>query len=205
MRSFIFKEEWKDIVVDNTTYQISNLGKAINKKTGKLLKQFIDKKGYCSVHLNGHTKLVHRLVAEAFKPNPYNKPHIDHKNTCPWDNAVWNLEWVTPKENQNNPLTKEHIGKSLKGIVRSEEFKTKVSTTMKGMNSGKDNPMYGKLGKDNHCSKPILQYTLDDVFIKEWSCAAEVKRELGIQASNIGKCCLGIRNNAGGYKWKFKQ
>lgn len=62
--------------------------------------------GYLIVDLSGILKSVHRLVAEAFIPNPENKPCVDHINGNRADNRVENLRWVSHKENCNNPNTK---------------------------------------------------------------------------------------------------
>ena len=64
--------------------------------------------GYLQVTLSGIRipQLVHRLVAEAFVPNPENKPCVDHINGNRADNRIENLRWVTHKENCNNPNTK---------------------------------------------------------------------------------------------------
>ena len=77
-------------------------------------------RGYKLVKIrNSKTKFegslkVHRLVAEAFIPNPENKPCIDHVDTNPTNNCVENLRWVTALENQRNPLTLSKISNNIK-------------------------------------------------------------------------------------------
>ena len=69
---------------------------------GKELTQFSDSYGYLVVKVRvggrGVMKKVHRLVAEAFLPNPESKPQVNHKDTNKKNNRVDNLEWVTAKE-----------------------------------------------------------------------------------------------------------
>lgn len=124
-------EIWKPIKGYEGCYEVSNLGNVkslerkvesvrngkpfINTYYEKLLRQAIDNKGYYRVKLqkdrSKETRKVHRLVAEAFLGDIYNK-EIDHINTIKTDNRVENLRIVTSKENSNNPLTKAKNAKA---------------------------------------------------------------------------------------------
>lgn len=53
-------------------------------------------------------------------------------------------------------------------------------------------------------AKKILQYDLNNVFLKEWDSAMEIQRNLKINNSNIIACCRSKRKTAGGFKWKYK-
>jgi hypothetical protein len=94
------KEVWADISnYDN--YEVSNLGRVRNNKTGRILKAS-KKGGYYSLRLScskPKNYFVHQLVAQAFIPNLENKPQVNHIDKNGLNNKVNNLEWVTNKEN----------------------------------------------------------------------------------------------------------
>lgn len=111
-------ETWKDVVGYESLFSVSNLGNVKSKRTNKLLKQHINKKGYCTVATKIGGRLgkavcfkVHRLVAEAFLPPPhfdvvvdsdrtfYKKVIVNHKDGNKQNNSSLNLEWSTYQDN----------------------------------------------------------------------------------------------------------
>ena len=100
------QEEWKPIPGYEGLYDISNYGRVKSYQldsNGKILSPGKDGSGYLFVILckDGKTKLrrMHRLVAEAFIPNPNNFPQVNHMDECKENNYFGNLEWCTHKYN----------------------------------------------------------------------------------------------------------
>ena len=97
------EEIWRDISGYEGHYQVSNFGRVKSfHKGGRILKPGLVL-GYLKVSLNSGGKVaqrkVHRLVAEAFIPNPNGKPEVNHIDGNPRNNHVDNLEWCTQLEN----------------------------------------------------------------------------------------------------------
>lgn len=170
-------EVWKDVVGYEGLYQVSNLGRVKSLWFGKerILKLGRNIFGYLTVglHKNEQQKTckVHRLVAQAFIPNPNVLPEVNHKDENKTNNSIENLEWCDTKYNSNYGTRNQRISEKC--------------------TNGK-------------CSKPVLQYTLDGKFVKEWKSTRDIKRNLGYDQSHISKCCNGKIKSSYSFIWKYK-
>ena len=137
------REEWK-IIIERPIYSVSNFGNVKNNKTGLILKPFkVGSKGnqYYAVDIYPKKSVrVHRLVASAFIPNPYNNPEVNHKNGNHFNNSVDNLEWVTGSENCT------HAYRTLK----REKFFGAKNKTSKKIIRVEDNQVFGSLQEATH-------------------------------------------------------
>lgn len=188
-------EEWKPIEGYEWLYEVSNLWRIkslvdnhwLNRE--KILTWSISD-WYLRVSLcknkKHKNKTIHRVVATMFKENPENKPMVNHKDGNKLNCREDNLEWSTAKENTI------HSWKNwLSQISEKHHFKI-------------NHPMKGKFWKNHNSSIPIIQYTLNWEFIREWDSMADVYRELLIAVSCISACCRWKNNNSWWYIWKFK-
>ena len=195
-------EEWRDVVGYEGLYKVSNLGrvKSLSRKMKrgsgiwdkpiKIMTPPINGHGYHQVTLfsiDGKRKIkcVHQLVAEAFIENLNNYNCIDHINTNKTDNRVENLRWCDHKMNMNNPLTKAYIDQK--------------RTTYCFENWYREKQRYHQ----PH-GKQVLQFNLDESFVKEWRTISEAARAVGTSVQAISRCCNGIVKTSMNYIWKFK-
>jgi hypothetical protein len=180
------QEEWKPIEGFRGKYEVSNIGRVKSnnyhrEKREKILKPYTDTGGYYMVNLcfKGvrYPSRVHRLVANTFIPNPENKPYIDHVDTNRTNNRIENLKWCTMKENHQNKKT-----------IKNHSKASKVSWSK---------------GVYNKRLKPILQYTLDGIFVKRYNSITEAGKAIGKNSVNIGYCARMTDKNltAHGFIW----
>ena len=198
-------EIWKDVIGYKGFYQVSNLGRirSLDRTVergcsylpikGKVLTGHINGDGYHFIGLckNNIRKFlaIHRIVAQAFIKNKYDKPCIDHIDGNRLNNNVENLQWCTNKENMNNPISIKRMSKSLKGRSFSKTHKEKIGLANRNRTDQSKN--VAKIDKTSGKT------------IKVYPSLGEAYRQTGIHFSNISKVCKKKTKSAGGFKWEF--
>lgn len=175
------EETWKNIKGFGKLYQVSSNGEIrsfTSKNKGNKVKGWVQNTGYLTICLKNKKYSVHRLVAEAFIPNPNNYPIINHKDGNKLNNKVDNLEWCTYKHNYEEAI---RLG------LMKQNFPLKNNKTK---------------------AKKINQYDLQNTYIKTFECSVEAAMELKengikVNARNIRSVCSGERKTAGGFIWRY--
>lgn len=179
-------EQWK-IINGFEGYEVSNQGNVRNVMTNRILKNRDHKCGYLQVVLykdrKQKVKYVHRLVAEAFVPNPEGKEQVNHIDGVKTNNNIENLEWTTCSENIKHGFDI--------GVKRAD---------IEHLNKIRDNNI--KVIREKY-SKPVQQYGLQGNLIATFSSVREAERATGICHSAISRTCKGKYKQTGGFVWRY--
>ena len=127
----------KDVVGYEGLYAVTSCGKVWSYRNKCFLKPYTTKKGYMRVKLckDGEKKMcrIHRLVAEAYLPNPENLPQVDHIDNDKTHNYVNNLQWITNRDNCRKSNNKPILQYDLDGeLIREWECAADVGRKVKG-------------------------------------------------------------------------
>jgi len=170
-------KSWKPVVGYEEYYIVSSEGEVFSLRTNKIMREFNSPQGYKRVELNvggmAIKKSVHRLVAEAFIPNPNNYPVINHKDENPQNNNVDNLEWCTYKYNTN-------YGTCIERRVANTDY---------------------KYGFENARSEKVYQFDLEGNLVDVFGSMHEAERATGFDSGSISKVCTGALKQYRGYVW----
>lgn len=177
-------EIWKDINGYEGLYQVSNEGRVKSFYRNKIL----NLKGHPYVQLtlckNGKKEypLLHRIIWETFNGDIPEGIQVNHHDENKENNALWNLELMTPEANINYGNRNKKVSEKMKGIKPS----------IKAIQKSKD-----------LFSQKVYQYNLDGELVGVYPSMMEAERETKTRSGNISKCCNGKSKTANGYKWSF--
>ena len=206
-------------------YFVSNLGNVKNHED-RVMKPRKDKDGYMRINLydkdgKRKTHRVHRLVISAFKANSENKAHVNHINEDKTDNRLNNLEWATPKENNEHGTRKERTSNANKIKVKCIELdevfdsakdaalwlnKTNGASSITACCKNKQKSAYGYTWKYVNpkeqitvTNKPIFNITTNTKYAN----AVEASKAYGqVKTDYIYKACR-YGNTCGNCQWCF--
>ena len=118
-------------------YEVSNLGKVRNIKSGRMLKPHLNHNGYLKHHLYRHDKqkelFLHRILAIAFIDNPGKKPQVNHIDENKLNNDLSNLEWCTGRENLVHGTRTKRVAEKLSKKVIQLDLNDNILNVFKSM------------------------------------------------------------------------
>ena len=180
-------EKWVNIE-NHPSYFISNFGRVFSKKSNKVMKnRVVSKNGYQQITLDNSQLLVHRLVAQAFIPNPNNLPCVNHKDENPGNNDFRNLEWCTYKYNSNygtNPI--RHSKKMLDRYDNDPDWKSDCIKRLAEIQKKK--------------RKRVVQLDKFNNYLKTYESSYATEKD-GHLSVHVCDCANGKRKTHHGYKW----
>ena len=172
-------EEWKDILGYEGLYRASNLGRI---------------KSLERINARGH-----RLKEKILKPRLVSEYYLIglRKQSIQKKYLVHRLVWEAFNGSISEGLQVNHIN----------EVKTDNRLSNLNLMTPKENCNFGTRNERSakKLSKPVLQFTLDNILVKEYPSIHQAERETGFNQGNIVNCCNGKRKTAHGFKWRYKE
>jgi len=177
----------KDVVGYEGLYTISDNGDVFSTYRKRLLKPYVSSDGYLRVNLCKDKKakctMLHRIIAEAFIPNPNMLPFVNHKDGNKANFKIENLEWITASGNVYHAFKTglNHIS------LKCREAVSKIAA----INGAKTT------------SKSVIQIDIYGNVICEFKSMREASRDTKISRQNIARACSSSDYSAGGFKWQI--
>ena len=222
-------EEWRDIE-GFPWYAVSNTGRVVNVRSNRELTPCVDRSnGYAVVNLYDETgkprrKYLHRLMAEAFLPNPDNKRTINHIDCNKSNNTLDNIEWATDSENMRHafqnglcentrqsayiqqrrlaeaPRTDRQREAARENIVRINK-RPKTERQLEASRRAVTSQRCQERAMESHLNRhpPIRVIETGKIYRSQ----RELAEELGIGESAVCACLHGRRKHAGGYHFEY--